>query len=63
MSAHRYSSNKDRTMDRGSSAGGMVIARRCDEPRCAKPMARGQMWRGLRYCAGCYEAKAKKVAT
>lgn len=63
MTVQRYSSNKDRTMQTGSTSCGQTINRRCDEPRCAKPMARGQMWRGLRYCAQCYEAKAgKKVA-
>ena len=60
MSIERYSSNKDRTMQGGSVSVGQTINRRCDEPRCGKPMAQGRMWRGLRYCPACFEAKAAK---
>lgn len=65
MSTERYSSTRDRTMQGGAVSVGQTISRRCDEPRCGKPrcgkpMAQGRMWRGLRYCPGCYEAKVAK---
>jgi len=62
MTVHRYSTNKDRTAQQSTGGGGLFINRRCDEPRCKRPISKGETYHGLRYCLACYAVKAQKVA-
>ncbi len=61
MTVHRYSTEKDRTMQGSTGSGGMHIGRRCNEWK--KPVGTGRkVHRLLDYCAACHAAKMGKVA-
>ena len=57
MSTERYGNNADRSMQQPCGGQGLAITRRCDEPRCARPMRQGHRRGGLYYCAACFERK------